>query len=71
MRNNLYKCQIRGVTGGGAKYALGLFSDAGRGKSLGVPAVKGGQNLPLPLVGIRSTDLQTIMGPVSPPPTVC
>ena len=39
-----------------------LFSDAGRWKTLGVPQVKGGQNLP-PMVGIGLTGVPNALAP--------
>ena len=42
------------------------FSDAGRWKNLGVPVIKGGQNLP-PMDGIGLTDLPNIGGASGPP----
>ena len=46
------------------------ITDAGRWNFLGVPAVKGGQSMPPPLVGIGLTDLPNIggaIGPAGPP----
>ena len=43
-----------------------LLSDAGRWKTLGVPVVIGGDNLPSP-VGIGLTDLKNIGGASGPP----
>ena len=47
---------------------LTLFSDAGRWKTLGVPVVIGGDNLPSP-VGIGLSDLPNIGGASGPPGT--
>ena len=49
------------------KIAKILLSDAGRWKTLGVPIVIGGDNMPSP-VGIGLTDLPNIGAPLPPPP---
>ena len=48
------------------KVFLVLYSDAGRGKTLGVPVVIGGDNLSSP-VGIGLTDLPNNRGVTGPP----
>ena len=50
----------------GCSFFESLFSDAGRGITLGVPLVIGGDNLPAP-VGIGLTDLPIIGGASGPP----
>jgi hypothetical protein len=49
----------------GCSFFESLFSDAGRGITLGVPLVIGGDNLPSP-VGIGLTDLPIIGGASGP-----
>ena len=46
-------------------FLIDSYSDDGRGKSLGVPPVKGGQNLP-PMAVIGLTDMLNLGGPVAP-----